>query len=105
MGQVFSGNCTVTSRNPLIRKAPTTATRVPCFGPKGVHKGKKRKGGGLASPTPSAQALPRGSLSDSLGRPPLFKTSRHKLGVGTHERKLTAIRGDEHVVTRAIRKG
>jgi len=29
-----------------------------------------------------------GSLSDSLGRPPQFKTRRHKLGVGTHERLL-----------------
>jgi hypothetical protein len=46
-----------------------------------------------------------GSLSDSLGTPPQFKTRRHKLGVGTHERKHRAIRGDEHVVTRAIRKG
>jgi hypothetical protein len=45
-----------------------------------------------------------GSLSDSLGRSPQFKTRRHNLGVGTHERELRAIRGDEHVVTRAIRK-
>jgi hypothetical protein len=35
-----------------------------------VNKVKKRKGGGLASPTISAQALLSGSLSDSLGRPP-----------------------------------
>jgi hypothetical protein len=41
-----------------------------------VNKGKKRKGGGLASPTTSAQAL-SGSVSDSLGTPPRFKTRRH----------------------------
>ena len=46
-----------------------------------------------------------GSLSHSLGTPPHFKTRRHNLGVGTHERKHRAIRGDEDVVTRAIRKG
>jgi hypothetical protein len=34
-----------------------------------VNKGKKRKGGGLASPTASAQAL-SGSVADSLGRHP-----------------------------------
>jgi hypothetical protein len=45
-----------------------------------VNKGKKRKGGGLASPTTSAQALLSGSLSDSLGRPPRFKSRRHTLG-------------------------
>jgi hypothetical protein len=42
-----------------------------------VNKGKKRKGGGLASPTISAQALLSGSLSDSLRTPPRFKTRRH----------------------------
>jgi hypothetical protein len=42
-----------------------------------VNKGKKRKGGGLASPTISAQALLSGSLSHSLGTPPRFKTRRH----------------------------
>jgi hypothetical protein len=41
-----------------------------------VNKGKKGKGGGLASPTISAQAL-SGSLSDSLGTPPRLKTRRH----------------------------
>ena len=45
-----------------------------------------------------------GSLSDSLGTPPQFKTRRHKLGIGTHERKHRPIRGDEQIVTRAIRK-
>jgi hypothetical protein len=44
-----------------------------------VNKGKKRKGGGLASPTTSAQAL-SGSLSHSLGRTLRFKTRRHNLG-------------------------
>ena len=51
-----------------------------------VNKGKKRKGGGLASPTVSAQAL-SGSVSDSLGRHLQFKSRRHTLGgLGQDER-------------------
>jgi hypothetical protein len=51
-----------------------------------VNKGKKRKGGGLASPTISAQAL-SGSVSDSLGRHLQFKSRRHTLGgLGQDER-------------------
>ena len=52
-----------------------------------------------------------GSLSDSLGRPPQFKTRRHKLGVGTHEGELTAIRVLElqvrriHLSRRSVNRG
>ena len=47
-----------------------------------------------------------GSVSDPLGRPPRFKPRPHKLGgLGLDERKLTAIGGDEQIVTRAIRIG
>jgi hypothetical protein len=31
MGQDFSGSCTVTSRNPLIQKGATTATKSEPF--------------------------------------------------------------------------
>jgi hypothetical protein len=52
-----------------------------------VNKGKKRKGGGLASPTISAQAILSGSVSDSLGRHLQFKSRRHTLGgLGQDER-------------------
>src|SRR5215211_436944 len=67
-----------------------------------VNNGRKKRGPGRRSPGPLCLS---GSLYDSLGTPPHFKTRRHKLGVGTDERKHTAIRGDEHIVTRAIRKG
>src|SRR5215216_2423570 len=47
-----------------------------------------------------------GPVSDPLGRPPRFKPRPHKLGgLGLDERKLTAIGGDEQIVTRAIRIG
>src|SRR5919107_4617647 len=47
-----------------------------------------------------------GSLSDPLGRPPRLKARPHKLGgLGLHERKHTAIRGDEQIDLRTIRKG
>ena len=58
------------------------------------------KGGGLASPTTSAQAL-SASLSDSLGRHPRVNPRRHILGGGSHEREHRAIRGDEHVPLRS----
>jgi hypothetical protein len=56
-----------------------TPSRIPILR-RWVNKVKKRKGGGLASPTISAQALLSGSLSHSLGRTPRFKTRRHNLG-------------------------
>src|SRR5215212_4506297 len=62
-----------------------------------VNKGKKRKGGALASPITSAQALLSGSLSYTLGRHLLVNRCPHILAVGTHERELRAIRGDEDV--------
>jgi len=38
MGQDFSGSSTVTSRNSLILKGATTATKSEPFDPKGVHQ-------------------------------------------------------------------
>jgi hypothetical protein len=36
MGQDFSGNCAVTSRNPLIHNGATNSTKVPGFDTEGV---------------------------------------------------------------------
>src|SRR5918999_3194551 len=39
LGENFSGSCIVTSRNPLIQKGATTATKSGRFHPKGVLQG------------------------------------------------------------------
>jgi hypothetical protein len=39
MGENFSGSCIVTSRNPLIQIAVTTATKSGAFVPKGRSRG------------------------------------------------------------------
>jgi hypothetical protein len=38
-GEDFSGSCTVTSRNPLIQKGATTATKSGRFDPEGASQG------------------------------------------------------------------
>jgi hypothetical protein len=60
-----------------------------------VNKAKKSKDRDVIGPGPLCFS---GSLSDSLGRPARFKTRPHKLGgLDLHERKHTAVWGDEHV--------
>src|SRR5215212_6391854 len=65
-----------------------------------VNKGKKRREPGRRISLPHylrPGSLLSGSLSDSLGHHLLVNRCPHKLGVGTHERELRAIRGDEDV--------
>jgi hypothetical protein len=94
--ETFWANYFLELRQGEVLRNPIPRTRV--------NKGKnKRKDQG--SQEPRSYVLFSGSLSHSLGTPPLFKTRRHKLRVGMHERKHRAIRGDEDVVTRAIPKG
>src|SRR5687767_2479905 len=44
MGENFSGSSIVTSRNPLIQKGATTATKSPRFGAGGRHQGLLSRG-------------------------------------------------------------